>query len=71
MSTKKPSGWWNAASFHQPLLSLSPTKNVNYTQKCQLCLFADRIGVFVDFFPGIVDIILNLQIYRIMLQDAA
>ena len=31
MSTKKPSGWWNAAAFHQPLLSLSPTKNVNYT----------------------------------------
>ena len=22
---------WNAAAFHQPLLSLSPTKNVNYT----------------------------------------
>ena len=32
MSTKKPSGWWNAAAFHQPLLSLSPTKNVNYTR---------------------------------------
>ena len=29
---QKPSGWWNAAAFHQPLLSLSPTKNVNYTQ---------------------------------------
>ena len=37
----------------------------------EICMFADRIGVFVDFFPGIVDIILNLQIYRIMLQDAA
>ena len=29
---QKPSGWWNAAAFHQPLLSLSPTKNVNYTE---------------------------------------
>ena len=28
---QKPCGWWNAAAFHQPLLSLSPTKNVNYT----------------------------------------
>ena len=28
---QKPSGWWKAAAFHQPLLSLSPTKNVNYT----------------------------------------
>ena len=30
---QKPCGWWNAAAFHQPLLSLSPTKNVNYTPK--------------------------------------
>ena len=30
---QKPSGWWKAAAFHQPLLSLSPTKNVNYTSK--------------------------------------
>ena len=28
---QKPCGWWNAAAFHQPLLSFSPTENVNYT----------------------------------------